>query len=210
MKLGRYRFAEPVSVKITKARVVIVVLSAALVAACGAIANNSQTAEFRAQDAIQQHYNQVQPASDFAATGKSRIRQNLGELELAQENGVQTTSFECGSMGGCDPTHPPIKSCPSIGAPIPTTDQITNPDQPLRDVSQPLNDGGGNVVVGQMDPNGVYSGPSSGTYVLCIGAGGAVIPSYWEGDVQVEFAPAQWVQGKGVVDTGPPSFQFTR
>lgn len=201
---------EPLSVriKITRTRAVIAVICLAL-AACGAAVatDNPQTIEVRAQDAISAHYDAVQPIP--VTSGRSQIRQNLIELENAQIEGVQTTTFECASMGGCDPTHPPIKSCPSIGSPIPVTDQLTNPEQMIRDNSQPLNNGGGNVTIGQMDPNGIYSGAGNGTYVLCITAGGAVTPSYWEGEVQVEFAPAVWERGKGIVDVGPPSFKFT-
>jgi len=209
MKLPKYQRGEPVSVKITPTRIVIAVLVVALIAACGAIAEqNAETLEVYAQDQIALHYDTTQPIP--IPKGKSQIRENLIELELAQINGVQTTSFECAGLDGCDPTHPPIKSCPSIGAPIPVTDELTNPEQPLRQESQPLNSSGGNVTVGEMDPDGVYPGDGTGTYVLCIGADGAVTPAYWEGNDEVEFAPAEWVQGKGIVDIGPPSYQFTR
>ena len=208
-----YRRSGPVVVripafKITAARIMTFLVIGALAAACGAMAtDNAQTTEVRAQDKIATYYNQVQPVPVWAQ--KSQIRQNLIEIEHAEAIGVQTTSFECGEQAGCDPTHPPIKSCPSIGSPIPITDELTNPEQPLRDNSQPLNNGGGNVTVGEMDPNGIYKGAGSGTYVLCIRPGGAVEPAYFEGLVEVEYGPAQWEQGKGIVDIGPPSFQFT-
>lgn len=210
MKLPRYNRSGPMEVRfrITGARVAVFLLIVALATACGAMAtDNAQTIEVRAQDAIATHYNQAQPVPAWNV--KSQIRQNLTEIEHAEAIGVQTTSFECATNDGCDPTHPPIKSCPSIGSPIPITDQLTNPEQPLRDNSQPLNNGGGNVTVGEMDPNGIYKGAGSGTYVLCIRPGGAVEPSYFEGLVLVEYGPAVWKQGQGIVDIGPPSFQFT-
>ncbi len=206
----KLRQREPlaVTVKITGGRILTGLVIVGLAAACGAEALAPQALEFYTQDKISQHYNQVQPP--FTAKGKSQLRQNLTEIEQAQVEGVQTTSFECPGLG-CTKANPPQKVCPSIGAPIPVTDQLTNPDQPLRQESQPLNSSGGNVVVGQMDPNGVYSGNGAGTYILCIGQGGAIEPAYWEGNVEVEFGPAVWDQTTGTIkDIGPPSFQFTR
>jgi hypothetical protein len=206
MKLPRYRRPEPVTVKITGSRVVIFILCALLIAACGAIAD-SHTAEFRAQDQIQEHFNKVQPLPFFE---HSQVRANLTELEHAEAIGVQTTSFFCPGLG-CTKADPPMKVCPSVGAPIPITDQLSNPSQPLRDNSQPLDNGGGNVTVGQMDPTGIYQGNGEGTRVMCIGKGGAVTPAYWEGHVEVEYAPAVWNKTTGEVeDVGPPSFQFTK
>lgn len=213
MKFPRYRRSGPVTVripafKITAARIMTFLVIAGLAAACGAMAtSNAQTTEVRAQDAIATYYNQVQPVPVWHT--KSQLRTNLTEIEHAEQIGVQTTSFECPGLG-CDKANPPMKVCPSIGAPIPVTDELTNPEQPLRDNSQPLNNGGGNVTVGEMEPTGIYKGNSSGTFVLCIGAGGAPIPSYWEGNVEVEFAPAVWDAATGTIrDVGPPSFQFT-
>ncbi len=210
MKFPRYHRSGPVEVrfKITAARIMTFLVIAGLAAACGAMAtDNAQTTEVRAQDAIATHYNAVQPVPNWGI--KSQIRQNAMEIEHAEAVGVQTTSFLCPGFG-CDKANPPTKVCPSIGAPIPITDELTNPEQPLRDNSQPLNNGGGNVTVGEMDPNGIYKGQGSGTFVLCIGPNGAVIPSYWEGNVEVEFAPAVWDETTGTIkDVGPPSFKFT-
>ena len=194
-------------IKITRARVVIVTLLAMVVAACGAaVAENPQTTEVRIQDQISASYLKTQPPPVHSF---SQMRQNLIELENAQATGVQTTSFFCSNL--CDKANPPLKFCPSIGAPIATTDQLTSPDQPLREASQPLNDTGGNLTVGQMDPNGVYSGNSTGTYVMCVGSDGRVRPAYWEGYVETEFAPAVWNYSTGQVqDVGAPSFKFSK
>jgi hypothetical protein len=208
MKRLRYRRrTEPLTVKITASRVVIFVLCALLLAACGALAENGHTAEFRAQDRIQEHFEKVEPLPFFAS---SQVRKNLIEIEHAEAEGVQTTSFECPGLG-CTKADPPMKTCASVGAPIPVTDELSNPEQPLRDNSEPLENGGGNVTVGEMDPDGIYQGGGEGTFVQCIGKGGAVTPAYWEGHVEVEFAPAVWNEEKGEIeDVGPPSFQFSK
>lgn len=162
-----------------------------------------QSREFRSQDAISANFEKTQPVPVFSF---SQLRQNLAEIESAQAHGVQTTTFFF-NMGERDP----IQSCPSIGAPIPTTAQITNPEQPLRDNSQPLNNGGGNVTVGQMEPTGVYGGNSTGTYVMCIGGNGKPYADYWEGFVQTIFGPATWNQQAHQVQlVGPPSFKFSK
>src|SRR6266581_4379725 len=68
----------------------------------------------------------------------------------------------------------------------------------------------GSVVIGNMDPNGVYSPTSSsGTYVMCVNSAGQEYLVYWEGDVLQVNGNAAWDQslngGKGGVRvTGAP------
>ena len=141
------------------------------VAACGG-GNNANRLESKIQNQDSTALERVQPIPHY---NYSQIRQNLIELETAQANGVQTTSFFFNQGVAA-----PVQSCPSIGAPIPTTDQLSNPDQVIKD-NTGLNNGGGNVTIGQMDPNGVYSGQSSGTYVMCVAPVGKAYADYWEG-----------------------------
>ena len=131
--------------------------------------------------------NQPVPLHDW-----SQYRQTVIDMEAAQVSVVATTSFFF-NQG----VEKPFKTCPSIGFPVPTTAQLTNPDQVVG------GNGGGNVTVGQMEPTGVYTGDSSGTYVVCIAPNGDKYLSYWEGFVQTEGGPAEWIEGKGVVLTGP-------
>jgi hypothetical protein len=136
----------------------------------------------------------------------SQLRQNLIELENAQAQGVETTTFffPMGASGSAG--YAPIQVCPSIGAPIPSTDQLTNPQQ----VVGHSESNGGNITVGQMDPTGVYSGDSAGTYVICVGADGKPYADYWEGPVQTVFGPAKWdAATKSVQLVGAPSFSFS-
>lgn len=186
-------------------RIVSLVLAAtvvaAVLAACGS-GNNGNRLESRAQaaDTFGLELSQPIPHYNF-----SQIRQNLIELETAQADGVQTTSFFF-NQGVANP----VQSCPSIGAPIPTTDQLSNPDQVIKD-NTGLNNGGGNVTIGQMDPNGVYSGQSSGTYVMCVSPAGKAYADYWEGFVQTVFGAAHWdAATHQIVLDGPPSYKFTK
>jgi hypothetical protein len=46
-----------------------------------------------------------------------------------------------------------------------------------------------------MEPNGVYTGASSGTYVVCVAKDGTKSPAYWEGFVETEPGPAHFDAG---------------
>lgn len=139
-------------------------------------------------------YNKTQPIPQF---NYSQYRETLIQVEEAEANGVATTTFfyNYGS-------NTPVKSCPSIGYPIPSTSQLTSPDQPV------WNNGGTNgeagTSVGQLEPNGVYTGDSSGTYVVCVLPNGTKQIDYWEGDVETEGGPAT-VENGTIVDSGTSS-----
>lgn len=167
--------------------------------ACDSGSSDSNSAESKQQENISKSLVNNQPLPSF---NWSQIRQNLKEIETAEATGVQTTTFFF-NQGVADP----IMSCPSIGAPIPTTDQLSNPQQTI--------DGGngqgyGLTTVGQMDPTGVYTGSSSGTYVMCVGGNGKTYAAYWEGFVQTVFGNATWSKDTHQVEMkGDPSFKFT-
>lgn len=130
----------------------------------------------------------------------SQVRQNLQELEDAQANGTVTTSFFM-HMGLADP----VFSCPSIGAPIASTTELTNPQQIVNG-----NSDHGTATINQADPTGVYTGQSTGTYILCVGANGAVNPVYWEGNVMTAFGPAVWNKTTHMMEiTGPSGSKFS-
>jgi hypothetical protein len=93
-------------------------------------------------------------------------------------------------------TNNPIKSCPSIGFPVASTAQLTNPEQ-LVGGSHNSNTIEG--VIAQQEPNGVYTGDSSGTYVICVAPNGVRYITYWEGDVQTEGGPAHWDKAQGMI-----------
>ena len=140
--------------------------------------------------------NQPAPQFDF-----SQIRQTLIDIETAQAQTTQTTSFFY-NQGVQDP----IFVCPSIGFPIASTTQLTNPTQLARVTQQGYGISGS---IGQIDPNGVYSGDSTGTYVVCVNAQGLLYAKYWEGFVDATTGPAVWDEATHrEVLVGPPSFKF--
>lgn len=146
---------------------------------------NTQLARYQA--------NQPVPLFDW-----SQYRQTLIDIESAQAHGVTTTTFFF-NQG----VPAPIKTCPSIGFPVPTTSQVTNPDQVIGSSS-------GHFIVAQMEPTGVYTGDSSGTYVVCVADDGTDYVTYWEGFVQTEGGPAHWDTDAGlIVLDGPPTVAVT-
>lgn len=76
----------------------------------------------------------------------------------------------------------PIFVCPSIGFPIPYTTQVTNPEQ----VHSGSSTADPSVVIPQAEPNGLYTGTTNATEVLCVrslpGGGSETVPVYSEPD----------------------------
>ncbi len=179
-------------------KILVAIVSAAALlalAACGS--QPSSTAADQSQTNTQlSRYQANQPVPQFDA---SQYRQTVIDVESAQVHGVATTTFFF-NLGIQDP----IKVCPSIGFPVPSTAQLTNPDQ----VVNAGGSGSGNpgVAIGQAEPNGTYTGDSSGTYVVCVAPSGTRYVSYWEGDVHTEGGPAHWdEQHHAIVLDGAPT-----
>ena len=127
----------------------------------------------------------------------SQYRETLIQIENAQANSTQTTSFFF-NQGVADP----IQSCPSIGFGMASTTELTNPLQAVDGSGG--NGGYGITTIGQADPTGVYSGNSTGTYVVCVNADGSNYFQYWEGFVDTVTGPAVWNESTHQVQlTGP-------
>lgn len=80
---------------------------------------------------------------------------------------------------------------------------LSNPQQAIPDP----NASNGSVVVGNQDPDGIYTPTSSsGTYVICLSSTGAKYLDYWEGDVFTVSGAAEWDQATHSVKvTGAPT-----
>ncbi len=133
----------------------------------------------------------MQKAHPIPKVARSQIRQNLVDIITAQAESTITTSFFFLEGVGL------VSECPSIGFPIASTAQLTNPDQLAPD----------GRVLPQMEPTGIYTGSSSGTYVICVDAKGDAYARYFEGYVMAVSGPAEFVDGQ-VRLTGPSSFDF--
>lgn len=171
-----------------------IVLAAALLGACSNQQSAANANDVKTSGQALQQLQRAQPTPMFPW---SQLRQTLISIETAQANSTQTTTFFF-NQG----VQEPISSCPSIGFPIASTTELTNP---LQDNNNGPN-GNAGVAIGQVDPTGVYAGASTGTYVVCVNADGSNFIQYWEGFVDNVTGPAVWNTTTHQVQlTGPSS-----
>lgn len=172
------------------------VLAVFALAACShGGASSGQALEQQASNNIEKSFLLNQPPPHFQ---HSDIRATAISIEAIQALGEQTTSF-----GFNQGVKNPVWSCPSLGEPVASTTEITNPQQ-IQNDGYPQ--GGAAVPIGNMDPNGIYAGGSTGTYVLCVNAAGQQYSEYWEGFVDSVSGPATWDAATGSIKvTGAPT-----
>ena len=135
------------------------------------------------------------PVFDF-----SQERQTLIDVETIRATGAtSTTAFYLEGVGL-------IGWCPSIGAPVPSTYQLSNS---VQYVDIPDDGERSKYPIDQGEPTGVYVGESSGTWTICVDDNGRKFGKYWEGCVDSTVA---------IVTTYPPeqrimpsdvTYQFT-
>lgn len=120
-------------------------------------------------------YSQNQPLRKYDYSPERDELQQIYDARMKVVN-TWTVIFSMGK---------PIFVCPSKGYPIPYTTQLTNPDVVTNGGVDPKT-GSGNVTLPQAEPNGLYTGTSSATWVLCIrslpGGGSEIDPVYSEPD----------------------------
>jgi hypothetical protein len=160
----------------------------------GAACEEGSKSRQKEEKASEQALDQFLKSQPIPAFNWSQLRQNLIELQTAQANTTATTTFFF-NQG----VQEPITVCPSIGFPIPSTAQLTNPEQKVnnKDLTLP-----------QLEATGIYTGESTGTYVICINDKGQAYAQYWEGFVSTVTGPATW-DGVKIVLTGAPSAEFS-
>lgn len=172
---------------ITRRTVIAIVSVAAIGGALTACTNSATYSDSKSTNVQLEQYQRVQPIPFHEW---SQYRQTLISVDDAQARGTATTSFFF-NAGVANP----VKVCPSIGYAVPSTAQLTNPWQ----------SNGNGVGIGMMEPTGVYTGESSGTYVVCV-VNGKAVPTYWEGNVETEGGPAHWDREQGlIVNDGDPT-----
>lgn len=188
-----------IQLKSKKQRVAAAIVAVLGVGIIGAACNTSNTGsnqEAKVSNSIDKQFQQAQPIPQYSY---SQLRQTLIDIETAQAHVTQTTTFFFNQGVSA-----PIAQCSSIGFPVATTDQITAPSYPNQNVG-----GADDPVVPQIDPNGVYTGDSSGTYVVCVANNGTTYAQYWEGFVDTVSGPAVWNKTTNAVQlTGPSSAKF--
>lgn len=170
-------------------KIAATVLIVFALAACNDKKDDARKEDERISEQTLSDLKKAHPTPSFK---RSQLRQNLVDIVTAQAEATQTTSFFFLEGVGL------VGDCPSIGFPIASTAQLTNPQEKVnrKDLTLP-----------QIEPTGIYTGESSGTYIICVDAKGEAYARYWEGYVQTVSGPAEWVDGE-VKLTGSSSFDF--
>lgn len=168
--------------------IVAIILMLAALAGCydqGSTGKDEKTAEEQLE-----RFQRAQPVPTF---DYSQQRENLIDINTAQAETTETTSFFFLEGVGL------VNQCPSIGFPIASTAQLTNPEQKVNrhDLALP-----------QIEPNGVYTGQSTGTYTVCIDGDGNAYGVYWEGYVYTTTGPAEFENDR-ITLTGSPTANFS-
>lgn len=166
------------------------IFSALLIIALAACDTGDQAATESVQVNSQQNtYSKSQPLHQY---DYSPERDELQQIYDARMKVVNTWTVIY-SMGR------PIFVCPSKGYPIPYTTQLTNPDQVQ----------GTAAVVPQAEPNGLYTGTSAATWVLCIrtlpGGKTEIDPVYSEPDAVAFPYPVSIDANGNIKDAGGDS-----
>lgn len=164
-------------------KILVLLAAAGLIVGLAACQKTPKSAPHNEQKTAQQQLNNFLVTQPVPTFSYSQLRQNLIELETAQAKTTQTTSFFF-NQGVPDP----IQSCPSIGFPIAADTQLTNPQQ----IVNAYDNGVSSAVIGNIDPTGVYTGQTTGTYVICVNAAGQGYAVYWEGFVEAVSGAAAW------------------
>lgn len=171
----------------------LLLITALATLAVGCSSPADQTANEREADTVAKAQRKLAVSQPAPSDDWSQLRQNVIDIETAQINTTATTTFFF-NQGIPNP----IKSCESIGFPIAATNQLTNPEA--------IAYAEGNVGVlslPQQETTGVYTGDSTGTYVICIDPSGKGRITYWEGFVQTETGQATWDRTLGqITSTG--------
>lgn len=121
----------------------------------------------------------------------SQERQTLIDIETLRANGATTTT--AGYLEGVGL----IWWCPSLGAPVPSTYQLSATTQYI---DLPADDNRDLYPVDQGEPTGVYIGQSTGTWTICLDDQGRKIGKYWEGYTD---------STTGIVTSYPPEKRVT-
>jgi hypothetical protein len=145
--------------------------------ACTESDGSADSADRQSARDQQQHYRrsgQVVPFLEF-----SQDLETLRQIYILRNQEVATHSVLVANDGRV------VDDCPSVGYPIPSTTQLTNPEY----VADSFR--GGYAILPQPEPNGLWTGQSMATWVVCVLPSGKRVPVYWEGLVSAYPYPVE-------------------
>lgn len=179
-------------ITITRRRVAAVLTAVAAGGALAACSGSSGSPSPTQQEtgAVTHNFTTMERTQPVPQADSSQLRQTIIDAETAQIHGIATTSFFY-NMG----SQVPVMTCPSLGFPVPSTDQLTNPEK----ADQHGQYGDGTVTLPQGEPTGVYTGDTTGTYVVCVLSNGQKQVDYWEGFVYTAGGAAHFDKTAGQI-----------
>jgi hypothetical protein len=142
------------------------------VAACES-GSKSEDSREREQEAIGEGFDRVTRSQQVPSFDYSQERQTLIDVLTIRAEGTHGTAYATTMEGQL------IWWCPSVGAPVPSTYQLTNPDQIIG------GDGANTEeqVLPLGEPTGVYTGDSAATWTVCLDDNGTAFGKYEEANV---------------------------
>ena len=152
------------------------------------------------QQAISSGFGRLSNSQPIPSFDWSQERQTLIDVERARATGTTTTSS--GYLEGVGL----VWWCPSIGAPVPSTYQLSAADQW---VDIPNDHSSERFQLEQGEPTGVYVGESAGTWTLCLDDNGKKFAKYWEGYVESTVGVVSNYPADKRVVISSATFQFT-
>lgn len=175
-----------------KKRVLVVLAVLTLVlAACGSGSAPSVSQEQSLVNQQQSIYNTAQPVHIYDYSLQRQVLQDIYDNMNQNSNTWDVVTSYSGAF---------LWECPAVGWPIPADAELTNPSQLVNNSATGGNWGYG--VVGQAEPNGIYTGATQGTYIVCL-RNGKDVPVYTENNVQMFPFPVKWdTATNSIVDAG--------
>ena len=126
------------------------------------------------QEKVSTGFNRLSKSQQIPTFDWSQERQTVIDAETIRATGsISTTMFFIEGVGM-------ISWCPSSGAPVPATYQLSASQQYI-DIKR--DDTRQKFPVDQGEPTGVYVGDSNGTWIICLDDDGNKFGQYWEGPV---------------------------
>ncbi len=154
----------------------LVVIFTILASACSPEdSGQRQSAREREEQATGRAMNRMTQSQQVPEFDYSQERQTLIDVLTVRAEGTHGTAVAVALDGTM------LWWCPTLGAPVPSTYQLTNPDQVT-------GRGGANhyegQVIAQAEPTGVYSAASAATWVVCLDDNGTSFGMYEEANVR--------------------------
>lgn len=152
------------------------------------------------QTAISNTFAKLSGSQQVPSFDWSQERQTVIDTETIRATGAVSTTM--GYLEGIGL----IWWCPSAGAPVPSTYQLSAstqyadiPGDRSREIRQ----------IDQGEPTGVYIGASSGTWTLCLDDNGKKFAHYWEGYVASDIGIVNGLDPQKRLRIDEATFKFT-